>query len=241
VGAATIALLAGCFGPADGNDIAWDRAGQLAEELADNYGYINRPGEAEWIAAEAPLPDTSGSYWEARIQFLDWSGKLATPGDVVTLDMRFTVTVRDSGRDYFGDYRHTGGRAARCFRFHLPLFGHASYDEIDCPPGATGREPTPAPGMPADARARIEAVLAEATPESLDAQMRAAFPEPHVTVSTTVHQGTLVVAVGVTRERDCILVIRTPDGEISYPGYDREWSQPGEQGCTTGLYTSRPR
>lgn len=236
-----IALLAGCFGPADGNDMAWDRAGQLAEELADNYGYINRPGQAEWIAAEAPLPDTGGSYWESTIEFLDWSGQLAHPGDEVTLDLRFTVTVRDSGRDYFGDYRHTGGRAVRCFRLHLPLFGHATHEEIECPPGATARQPNRAPGMPADARARIEAVLAEATPESLDDQMRAAFPEPHVTVSTTVHQGTLVVAVGVTRERACILVIRTPEGEIRYPGYDREWSQPGEQGCSTGLYTSRPQ
>jgi hypothetical protein len=241
VGLVLVGLLAGCAGPADGREIAEDETSRLAEQLADNFGYVRWPGKAEWLAAEAPLPDTRGEHWDAQIDFLDWSGELVAPGDVVTLVVRITVTVDEFRPDTFGGRGQTAGSAGRCFRYyHLPLYAQAEYDEIDCPADATPRQPTPAPSLPDDARDRVATVLAEATPQSLDAQVRAAFPEPYVTVDTTVHEGTLVVAVGVPRERDCVVAIRTPDGEIGYPSFDRDWLWPGELGCTTNLYTSPP-
>ena len=53
--------------------------------------------------------------------------------------------------------------------------------------------------------------------------------------------GTLVAAVGVPPERDCVVVIRTPDGDTRRIGFDRAQLEPGETGCGTALYTRPAR
>jgi hypothetical protein len=48
--------------------------------------------------------------------------------------------------------------------------------------------------LPDDARKRLSAVLRTATPDTLAASLRAAFPAKYISVDTATHNGALVAA-----------------------------------------------
>lgn len=244
--AVTVLALAGCaFGPVDGEDVARDIAKEAAKRLNDDLGYRSRIRDAESIAAtevptEAPTEYGTGS--ELRVTPLAWSGQTIR-AEKATVDVRFAATVPQEDASSIGGRSHTAGDAALCFRYTLQLYRYTSYREIRCRRNATPPVPSASPvlTLPPDAKDRLAAALRGATPETLAGAVRAAFPQPVIGVDTVTHQGTLVAAVGVARERDCVVMIRTPNGETKEVGYDPTQLEPGETGCGTSLYTNPPR
>ncbi|RKN45520.1 hypothetical protein D7223_17205 [Micromonospora endolithica] len=234
-------VLGGCSGHRDGDSLAVDSAVAEAARLKDDLGYRDRPRDAEHIAATEVAQEGAGDGTVGR-ELLAWSGRTAG-SEQATIDVRFVAVVAARPGTSFGTRGHSAGRATRCYRYLLQLYRYTSYDEIDCPSVTTPAPPraAPIPKLPDDGRERLTAALRTATPDTLAGAVRAAFPAEHITVDTTTHEGALVAAVGVPAERDCLLMVRTPDGKITSPGYDRIWLEPGETGCKTGLYVSPPR
>lgn len=234
------ALLDRVTRPVDGDSFAKDIAQEQAERLNDRLGHRNRPRDAEFVAATEvdvdpqadPIPGAS------RVAVLAWSGRVG--GDEkATIDVRFTVTVQDHGPSKLGGHSSTAGSATRCYRYTLELYRHTTYRDIRCPAIADLPVPSasPVPRLPSDAANRLTAALRTATPATLATVVRAAFPQQEFVVDTTTADGTLVAAVGVPAERDCILMIRNPDGTTKQIGFDRIQLEPGETGCRTALYT----
>ncbi|MEV0001892.1 hypothetical protein AB0H28_06325 [Micromonospora sp. NPDC050980] len=239
------AALTGC-GEHRGEVLAAQAATVEAKRLNEALGHRARPRDAASIAADEVLRDADTPAAQddttVRREALAWSGRVF--GDErATIDVRFVVSVPKRSAAGFGDSGHTAGTAARCYRYELRLYRYTDYREIDCPSGAAPPPPTasPVPKLPDDGRQRLTAVLRTATPQTLAGAVRAAFPQEWITVDTVTHEGALVAAVGVPAERDCLLLVRTPAGRIETPGYDREWLEPGETGCKTGLYVTPPR
>ncbi|MEU8182123.1 hypothetical protein AB0B86_15325 [Micromonospora sp. NPDC049047] len=221
--------------------MARNQAAAEARNLNEKLGTPNRVRDAEYIAATAILEPTSADPPGVQREPLAWSGRVFGDEQAI-IDVRITVRVEESHGN-FGAPGNSAGQATRCYRYLLKLYRSASFKEIDCPSVVTPPVPTakPYPDMPKDAVERLTAVLRTATPDTLAAAVRAAFPEKHVTVDTTTHQNALVAVLAVPAERECVLLVRTADGAIKQPGYDREWLEPGEMGCNTGLYVSPPR
>lgn len=236
VAVVVVGVLAGCAKvPVAGDPVAEDVMARQAERLNTQLGYRNRPRDAESIAAEVrtdPVGDGS-----VRVTPLAWAGRLFSD-ERATVDVRFDVTVLDA--DPWGTAERS---ATRCYRYELELYRYTTYSEIDCPAIATPPVPSaaPVPRLPGDAEERLTAVLRGATPDTLAGAVRAAFPDEVFKVDTVTAQGTLVAAVGVPAERDCIVMIRTPDGATKRVGFDPVWLEPGELGCSVQLYTSPPR
>ncbi|WP_433130186.1 hypothetical protein ACQPWW_06695 [Micromonospora sp. CA-240977] len=234
-------LSAGCAEYQDGDAMARDQAATEAKRLTEKLGARDRVRDAEYIAATEILEPTTVGTSSGRREPLAWSGRIFAD-EQATIDVRFTVAVAEKYGNY-GNPGNSAGQATRCYRYRLQLYRPTSSEEIDCPSVATPPVPTakPYPAMPDDAIDRLTKALRTATPDTLAATVRAAFPEKHVTVDTTTHQNALVAVLAVPAERQCLLLVRTPDGAITQPGYDREWLEPGETGCNTGLYVSPPR
>ena len=123
------------------------------------------------------------------------------------------------------------------------MYRDTSDREIDCPSGGAPPPPSaaPVPQLPADGRGGSPRCYARPTRRRWPARCGRLFPQEWITVDTVTHEGALVAAVGVPAERECLLLVRTPAGRIETPGYDREWLEPGETGCRTGLYVAPPR
>ncbi|MET7667454.1 hypothetical protein ABZS39_04890 [Micromonospora luteifusca] len=235
-------LSAGCAEYGDGDAMARDDAAAEAKSLNKSLGHRSRARDAEYIAATEILDPVEGGTSNVRREPLAWSGR-TVGGAKATIDVRFVATVEEGEVNTFGNLGHSAGQATRCYRYLLELYRYTSFEEIDCPSVVTPPVPTaaPIPTLPDDARDRLTAALRNATPDTLASRVRAAFPEKHVIVDTVTHENALVAAVGVPAERACLLLVRTPDGAIESPAYDRIWLEPGEMGCRTGLYVSPPR
>jgi hypothetical protein len=214
---------------ADGTTALRRNAEPAAERLSDDLGHRTRARDAEYVAAtEIPEELPGSGDTRLRLTAVAWSGRIHSD-DKATVDVRF----EEAG---------LSGGAAVCFRFTLQMYRYTEYKAVDCPEAATPPSPSasPPPALPPDARKRLAAVLRTATPETLAGLVRAAFPDG-MSVDTATEDGVLVAAVGVPAERDCVVVIRTPDGKTKDIGFDRIWLEPGEMGCGTGLYTHPPR
>lgn len=235
--------LTGCSGSRDGDSLASDIAENQAALIADNLGHRNRIRDAEYIAAtEVPSGESQGDSWTSRVAPLAWSGR--TPGsEQATIDVQWVVTMAEQQATTFGERGNSAGQATRCYRYVLQLYRYTTHHEIDCPATATPPVPTasPVPRLPDDAGERLSAALRTATLDMLADTVRAAFPEEYILIDTVTHEGALVAAVGVPAERECILLVRTPNGAIESPGYDRVQLEPGELGCSTELFVSPPR
>jgi hypothetical protein len=234
--------LAGCaIGPADGENLARDAADQAAERLNDDLGHRERVRSAEQIAATEVQAD---GHSDGRVQMtpLAWEGR--TAGDEkATIDVRFVAAVAGRGADTVGDRGNSAGAVTQCYRYTLQLYRYTEYEEIDCPKVARPPVPSASPvlTLPRDAAKRLEAALRDATPETLAGAVRGAFPQEGIGVDTVTSNGTLVAAVGVAAERDCVVMIRTADGKTREVAFDRIQLEPGETGCRTALYTSPAR
>jgi hypothetical protein len=242
--AVTAALgLTGCSGDRDGDSVARDVAETQAALLDDNLGHRTRIRDAEYIAAtEMPTEEMQGSGWTARLTPLGWSGRIAG-SEQATVDVRFVVSVAKQQAATFGERGTSAGQATRCYRYVLQLYRFTEHHEIDCPTTtATPAVPSaPVSRMPDDARERLSVALRTTTPDTLAATVRAAFPQEYISIDTVTDKGALVAAVGVPAERECLLLVRTPSGDIESPGYDPVQLEPGELGCSTSLFVSPPR
>ncbi|WP_238006814.1 hypothetical protein KZZ52_24505 [Dactylosporangium sp. AC04546] len=231
-----LGVLAGCAkGPLAEDSAATEAAARQAERLNTQLGYRNRARDAESIAAEVRTVATRAD--SVQVTPLAWAGRLLRD-ERATVDVRFDVTVLDAAP--FGT---TERSATRCYRYELQLYRYTTFHEIDCPAIATPPVPSaaPVPQLPRDAEERLTAALRGATPDTLASAVRAAFPDEVFKVDTVTAQGTLVAAVGVPAERDCIVMIRTADGATKRVGFDPIWLEPGELGCSVQLYTNPPR
>lgn len=234
------------IGPRDGDDVARDEIRQAAAQVEELLGYPTRARNAETFAARIVEREASAG-WASdgdslRIEPVAWSGR-ATGSELATIDVRFTATVAQRSAVSFGSRGTTAGSATLCYRYVLQLYRDTAREEINCPDIADPPIPVAEviPALPDDAGQRLEAVLLSATPDSLAADVRTAFPDEFITVDTATHGGELVAAVGVPAERDCLLAVRLMNGAIVYPGFDRVWLEPGELGCRVALYTAPPR
>ncbi|MER7001501.1 hypothetical protein ABT297_00375 [Dactylosporangium sp. NPDC000555] len=230
---AVVALTGCATGPVDGDSLARDSAEQQAARLNDKLGHRDRVRDAEYIAATEIAPSATP---------VGWSGR-TTGDEKATVDVRFAVTVPEQHAAAIGDRGNSAGSATRCYRYVLQLYRYTEYHEIGCPAIATPPVPSASPvlTLPADAKDRLDAALRTATPDTLASVVRAAFPQDGVKVDTVTREGTLVAAVGVPAERDCIVMIKTADGAIQQVGYKRVQLEPGELGCSVGLFTNPPR
>ncbi|MEV4512379.1 hypothetical protein AB0K00_25855 [Dactylosporangium sp. NPDC049525] len=230
--------------PVDGDTLAQDIAEEQAERLNTRLGYRNRPRDAETIAATEVRADQRADRSADRtpqasqVVPLAWSGRVYAD-ETATIDVRFTVTVTAYYPAAFGARGNSAGSATRCYRYTLKLYRDTARRGIRCPANASPPVPSAAPvlRLPGDAADRLAAALRTATPQTLADAVRAAFPQEGITVDTATAGETLVAAVGVPAERDCIVMIKTADGATSTVGFDRVQLEPGETGCRTALYT----
>jgi hypothetical protein len=246
VGVAALSVLSSWAGPRDGDDLARDMIRSAAAQLEVDLGHLNRPRDVETVAAGIKAGEfgakwVSGSYG-MLVEPVAWSGRV-TGSEQASIDVRFTASVPASNGESFGDSGNTAGTATMCYRYLLQLYRYTEREEIDCPDIDDPPTPVPEviPSLPDDASERLATVLLAATPDSLQTDVRAAFPDDSITVDTATHGDELVAAVGVPAERDCLVAVRRVDGTVDYPGYDRIWLEPGEVGCRVTLYTAPPR
>ncbi|MEQ4305517.1 hypothetical protein ABNF97_29740 [Plantactinospora sp. B6F1] len=237
-----VVALTGCAEPDDGRALAKVVAEEQADLVGKGLGYRDRVRSAEHIAATEIPAQTQGYGWTARLAPLHWSGRVSG-GERATIDVRLDVTVEAEPASGFASSGNSAGQAGRCYRYQLQLYRYTTHDEVDCPAAALPPEPSASPiqQLPKDAHDRLSKALRTATPATLDSAVRSAFPEEYVSVDVALHEGWLVAAVGVPAERDCLLLVRSPVGAIVSPGYNRTSLEPGELGCSTGLFESPPR
>lgn len=142
-------------------------------------------------------------------------------------------TVRRESGGLVRSDRRIGSDDDRC---PVRRDGRMVQEPLRPPPAAS-----PVPRPPEDGRQQLTTALRTATPDTLATAVREAFPEPHITVDTVTHAGVPVAAVGVPAERDCLLLIRTPSGDIESPGFTKIWLEPDEPGCKTQAIAVTPR
>jgi hypothetical protein len=96
------------------------------------------------------------------------------------------------------------------------------------------------PHLAADAGAKLKSVVTKASAATVEANVRKAFPEKYITVDTDAPTGMVIAAIGVPENQDCIVAVRDAKGTRIVEGFNREWLQPGETGCSTRLITNPP-
>ncbi|SIR52293.1 hypothetical protein [Microbacterium sp. RURRCA19A] len=221
---------------ADGEVLAARAVRDTADDLTSSLGYVQRSVDAETRAATMFTASTGA----VIVTPVVWSGGGSSDGPAI-VDVRIDAEIAAVEGALWAK-GNSSGSAAGCYRFTIPVGAYARSEPIDCPAAAAPAEPpvttTPAV-LPADAEERVRAALA-AGDASVDS-VRAAFPEPSVTVEvTTTDAGETVAAVGVPASRDCVVLVRRSDGVIDPVDFRRISLEPGEAGCSTTLYTNPP-
>lgn len=223
--------------PVDGDSVAADRVDHVAAALADDLSDMHEPLDAETVAAEW---FHSGS---ATVEPLTWTGAVDIDR-TATIDARITATVVESSTGGLFARYTSAGSAVGCYRYTVGLGDDAGYQSVPCDelPESTTSPSSNRPSLPDDAAERVEEVLAISPGSELAAMLRAEFSGSEFTIDAEqTAEGDLVAAVGVQPGNQCVLRVKTSSGEIFAPSYDQIWLQPGEQGCSTQLYTAPPQ
>lgn len=219
----------------DGDAIADRRVVATARALTSDFGYQREATDAESIAA------TRFRSVSTDVQPMRWSGA-TNPGGEAVIDVRIrSVVEAESSTTIFGP-RNSAGSAERCYRFTLVLYAESQREELECddlPRIVVAPTASPVAALPEDAAERISAVLRQSDSRDLATELHDAFPGVEVTVDVVVTDpGELVAAVGITSERDCVVMVRSADGEVFRASFDRIQLEPGELGCSARLYTA---
>lgn len=175
---------------------------------------------------------------------LDWAGN-SGDADGARVDVRIGVEVvaHEDGTG-FNARRVDADSSTRCW--HLTLFGSRNHDtarvdEFDCPEGAEGKTPMPAPRaeLPQDVELVLPELIRDADAATLERRLHDRFPGDDYSIAVAEERGELVGALGVPHDEACVLVIRSADGDVNtVAGFARELLQPGEIGCSPGLHFS---
>ena len=243
--AVTLAVLA-LTGCATGESVAADTVDRIAVELTDNLDSpVSRVRDAEWFAATFITPLNSEAGGRGSTVYADtlaWSGSSGDESGA-RIEVRIRVDVEPKHAVGVGDSSYEQGSATKCFRYEVFRRPHpVTRQGINCPdnPEITTPNAAPLPALPDDARELLARVLGAASIASLDADVRAAFPQDFISVETDVVGDDFLAAVSVPGERECIVGVRDADGVVEFASFDPTWIEPGELGCSTRLVTSPP-
>lgn len=224
--------------PDDGDRLADRQGAETAREIAGDL----EPGYVEPVDAENLAQRVEDGYRQVTV--LGWDGDSGTD-DGAVIEVAIRTEVPGSSSEWF-DPGVSSGSSLTCWRFTVRAFQHdgeADHDEIGCPDDlddAPAPDPTPLPSLDPEAEETVLRVLDglgdDATPEAAESALRAELAD-FVDVRVERGSGELVAAVGVLRSRDCIVGV-SPDGEPAwrFSDFRRIQLEPGEGGCTPGLY-----
>lgn len=245
-GLAVLALLAGCSTTSsDGDAIAHERAETAMLDILDRLTPVWADArDADFLAVSAAETTTDN----VTVEPLAWSGNSAVGQGGALLDLRITVHIdaHQGSGGLYGDPSYSAGDSVRCWE--VRIFAR-NYDEYELREHACASEPapplptpTPLPTMPEDTEQRITDALATATAADFADRLRAAFPDPRITIDTIEEDGELIAAVGLPGGDKCHVGVRHADGAVEVlRGWPPEWLLPGETGCRVGLYLNPPR
>ncbi|WEK60112.1 MAG: hypothetical protein P0Y60_12295 [Candidatus Microbacterium colombiense] len=223
------------FGTQDGDRIAEDRVAATADALRDDLGYEQHKLDAPTLAAQH-FESTS-----TEVIPVAWSGS-TNDGDRAIIDVRIRAHVEAHSPSFGNGPANTEGSAERCYRFTLAIATYAQRQDLDCrdlPTEVTPPRATPLPELPADAEDRLARVMQQPPTDDIAARGRTEFADAAISIDATVTAaGVTVVAVGVAVSKDCIVMVRHPDGSVRRESFDRISLEPGEGGCTVALYTA---
>ncbi|MFD6176048.1 MULTISPECIES: hypothetical protein [unclassified Isoptericola] len=243
-------VAAGAFVADDGDALAAELGERIAIGIADDIEpSYDEPADAATIVQRRAVVSPRLPEDEVGVTFsvvpLAWEGA-SGDRDGALIDVAVSVEVAQID-SVMGDAGRDSGSSTSCWRFAVRAPDPddvADYDEVECPTDLSPAQPLPTTPPSLDVRASDEArrVLDElpdgASPEDAEAALRAVFPGVDV-IRADRAKDELVAAVGVTEARDCIVAVR-PDGGPTwrFTDFDRILLEPGELGCTPGLYTA---
>lgn len=238
-GGLAVLLLAGCASGAERRSIA------AADAAADRIAAAMTPAGRTFdvtgeylVSAHVHEPDVAAVSWRGR------SGDAEGDGARVVLRVHVPAE-RVPVTTVFGPDRSTA-EVTRCYELAIRTWRYwdtRTVTGVGCPSTPLPSQPTGVrpDELPADAGARLEAIVADAgDAEEAAASVRRGFPR-FVTVDATDRDGGMVVAVGAPAVHDCVVVQRSRDGRVARVGVDPVQAQPGELGCTVQLVTSPAR
>lgn len=238
LGIVVIATFFAAIRDKSGDDLALNSVEHVASALADDLRGAHDLTDAETAAAEMFHSRS------ATVEPLTWVGAFGTT-DGITIEARISAVVEASGGGAIFQPSTSAGAAERCYRYTVVEFREAEYEEIPCAglPDPSVPPVSTRPELPVDAAERVEAALLASTgATALTEQLRQDFAGDEFEIEAIdTPAGERVVAVGVRPGTDCVLRVRLADGEIVVPSYEQIWLQPGEQGCSTDLYTAPPQ
>ena len=176
------------------------------------------PRQADYLAAQLLAKSGGGYDWPEgmHVGVLHWRGNSGASGGA-QIEVRLIAHVDETPADR-GAFAHTAGSTIECWRLTVTTATPVRSASIRCPATAD-RMPHPAPlpplpALPPDAESLLRTALVTATPGSVDALVRAAFPGPGLSVMTLARDGWLFAAVGVRDDRTCLLGSRDAGGAV---------------------------
>jgi len=218
----------------DGDSLARQEASDAIHALSGGLG--SAPREADELAAQ--VLTTGWGYSPPpglHVGVLGWSGFSGSAAGA-RIDVRLIVDLHDVPAEA-GIFAHTAGSTVECWRVTvLALRRDDPVQVVSIPcPASPDRTPHPAPppALPSDAPSRLRAALATATPATLDARVRTAFPDPGLSIDTLASDRGLYAAVGVLDDRECLMGTRASDSKISVSAGRLEGYEPS---CSVTLF-----
>ncbi|MDA4895298.1 hypothetical protein PFZ55_51440 [Streptomyces sp. MS2A] len=218
----------------DGSALADDAVSSTAAAIESRVDGFTSVPDPETVAAYH-----FGDRYPAEVVPLSWER-----GDngTVVISARIHKAVEALSPETVFGRQNSAGEATRCYRYEIGVYD-ARRTEVACdglPNPERSPTPTPEPGLPDDAEARLGALLTTTAPDEIAIALSQEFPEATVTETEVTPGGEVVAAVGYPGG-PCLVLVHRPDGVIERVSFRQIWLQPGETGCATALYTNPPR
>ena len=244
----SVGVLAACGGSDSGGD---SRAAEAADEVANALALrwtapqANPPQPALAYATSGAIQLVTSEHPDGNVSIvpLRWDGTSDAKGAEV--DVSISVRLPEDAGGGFGSTQEASS-ATRCYGY--VIIANRNYDQVEhaavsCPDGPAPALPAPpqATKLPDDTEKRVKDLLEAADAESFADAVQAAFTEEGVFARSAVDGGRLIMSVGTSGGGHCLVGVRERDGEVSFPGFPREWLQPGEIGCDPALVTNPPQ
>ena len=218
--------------PVDGDRLAREGAAEAAHEIAERLDVPEGErldGERLALLVERRVAElesrrfTSGDDRYVEILLLGWAGTTADAGGAhVDLRVEKHSPWDGVGEGGWFDYSSRGsdvGHAIECRRLTVEADGAVTAGEIDCPDAMSNVVPAGGSSLGPDPEGRLRKMLA-ATPPDADEDvvgraLHEVFPLDEVPGAVQYRAqrewstGTMVVAVGLTTRRECVVVVQS--------------------------------